>query len=116
MIKEIFVSAIVGLASLLGPLLADQQAKAATTPQTIISFDTMYGVDGPFLEGKHHPLRGIRGDELPWEIESATGKLDTSGHLTIAVRGLVFKDDPSVPANLRGKNDAAQFRAVVSCI
>lgn len=88
----------------------------AAAPPVLMSFDTMYGVDGPFLAGKHHPIRGIPGDELPWEIESAKGSLDTEGHLKIEVRGLVFKDDPSVPIALRGKNDAENFRAIVSCI
>ncbi|HXC49448.1 MAG TPA: hypothetical protein VN634_01070 [Candidatus Limnocylindrales bacterium] len=112
MIRELFVSAVVALASMLGPLLA-HQADAQTTASTLIAFDTMYGVDGPFV---HHKLRGLVGDDLPWEIESAVGSVDTSGHVTIAVRGLVFADDPSVPINLRGTNDAAEFRAGVSCI
>jgi hypothetical protein len=89
---------------------------AAQTAPKILSFQTMYGVDGPFLQSKHHPIRGVRGDELPWEIESADGSVDTEGHVVIHVRGLVFKDDPSVPVNLRGKNDADEFRALVSCI
>jgi hypothetical protein len=91
----------------------------ASTPAfaaTLISFDTMYGVDGPFLQHKHSPIRGVRGDELPWEIESAQGSVDTDGHVVIHVRGLVFADDDSVPVNLRGKNDASEFRALVSCI
>jgi len=32
------------------------------------------------------------------------------------VRGLVFKDDPSVPENLRGINDEPEFRAAVGCL
>jgi len=81
----------------------------------IVSFDVMYGVDGPFVAG--NPVRGIIGDELPWTVaNSATGNLDTSGHLRIKVRGLVFKDDPSVPADLRGINDESEFRGVVSCL
>jgi hypothetical protein len=78
------------------------------------SFDTMYGVDGPFV-GDGFPIRGIPGDELPWEIQAATGSLDADGHLTIRVKGLVFKDEPEVPPDLRGKNDEAQFRGAVSC-
>src|SRR5207253_5782893 len=112
MIRELFVSAVIGVASMLGPLLA-HQADAQTSAATILAFDTMYGVDGPFV---HHKLRGVVGDDLPWEIESATGALDTTGHITIAVRGLVFTDDPEVPANLRGTNDAAEFRAGISCV
>jgi hypothetical protein len=78
------------------------------------TIDTMYGVDGPFV-GDGFPIRGIPGDELPWEVRDVKGRLDTDGHLTIKVRGLVFKDSPDVPVELRGKNDETQFRAAVSC-
>ncbi len=44
------------------------------------------------------------------------GWLDTEGNLKIEVRGLVFTDKPSVPPELRGKNDEADYRAVVSCL
>lgn len=82
----------------------------------ITSFETMYGVDGPFI-GDANPIRGVIGDELPWAItHSIRGELDSAGHLIIVVRGLVFKDDPSVPPELRGINDEAQFRGLVSCL
>jgi len=81
---------------------------------TLQSFDTMYGVDGPFV-GDGFPIRGIPGDELPWEVKEARGKLDTDGHLTIRIRGLVFKDSPEVPVELRGTNDETEFRGAVSC-
>ena len=82
--------------------------------QTIISFTTMYGVDGGFVG--HTDIRGVRGDELPWMLSSATGSLSTDGHLTISVRGLVFTRDPEVPPELRGINDETSFRALVSCL
>jgi hypothetical protein len=82
--------------------------------RTLIAFDTMYGVDGPFL-GDAFAIRGVEGDEAPWEIDEVRGNLDAEGHLTILVKGLVFKDDPSVPPELRGKNDEAEFRGLVSC-
>jgi len=81
----------------------------------IISFDSMYGVDGPFV-GEANPIRGVIGDELPWVIAFGRGKLGDDGHLRIRVRGLVFADDPSVPPELRGINDEATFRALVSCL
>jgi len=81
---------------------------------TLQTFDTMYGVDGPFV-GDGFPIRGIPGDELPWEVKEARGKLDTDGHLTIKIKGLVFKDAPEVPVELRGKNDETEFRGAVSC-
>jgi len=81
---------------------------------TLLAFHSMYGVDGPFV-GNAFPLRGIPGDELPWTVASAVGRLDTDGHLTIVVRGLVFTDDEEVPPELRGINDEPTFRAAVSC-
>jgi hypothetical protein len=76
----------------------------------------MYGVDGPFV-GDMNKVRGVQGDELPWAIaRSIRGSLSTSGHLVISVRGLVFKDDPSVPPDIRGTNDETAFRGLVSCL
>lgn len=84
--------------------------------KTILAFRAMYGVDGPFV-GETNPIRGVIGDELPWVIAKfIRGKLDTKGRLEVLVRGLVFKDEPSVPPELRGKNDEEQFRALVSCL
>lgn len=87
---------------------------SARAAETIVSFTTMFGVDGGFV--KHNPIRGVRGDELPWELTSASGSLTTDGHLVLTIRGLVFKDDPSVPPDLRGINDETEFRALVSCL
>src|SRR6186713_2685733 len=70
----------------------------------LLVFHSMYGVDGPFV-GNTSPLRGIPGDDLPWTVESANGWLDTDGHLTLQVKGIVFTDDDEVPPNLRGTND-----------
>jgi hypothetical protein len=82
----------------------------------ILEFDHMYGVDGPFI-GEANAIRGIPGDELPWTVQRfARGRLDPTGHLQVLVRGLVFTDDPEVPPDLRGRNDEAQFRAMVSCL
>lgn len=82
----------------------------------ILSFHTMYGVDGPFV-GDANPVRDVIGDELPWTVEGfVIGDFDSRGHLTILVRGLVFADDPSVPPELVGTNDEAEFRALVSCL
>ena len=83
--------------------------------RTILAFGTMYGVDGPFI-GDANKIRNVEGDELPWEIGPVTARLDTQGHLFLKVRRLVFKDDPSVPEELRGRNDETEFRALVSCL
>jgi hypothetical protein len=84
-------------------------------PREILAFHTMYGVDGPFV-GDANPIDGIAGDELPWEIRAVNGHLFSNGRLVIVVRGLVFKDDPSVPEDLRGKNDETEFRAAIACL
>lgn len=81
----------------------------------IIAFQTMYGVDGAFV-GDLNPVRDVAGDEVPWTLRFVRGDLDTRGHLRILVRGLVVKDNPVVPLELRGINDEAQFRGLVSCL
>lgn len=54
---------------------------------------------------------------MPWEIAGAAwGSVKTDGRVTVHVRGLVFADDDEVPPELRGKNDEAEFRALVSCL
>lgn len=83
----------------------------------ILTFDTMYGVDGPFL-GEANAIRGVVGDEAPWTIDHfIKGRLTKGGRLQILVRGLVFGDDPTlVPPELIGKNDEETFRGLVSCL
>ncbi len=54
----------------------------------IVTFETMYGVDEAFINNSS--IRGVKGDELPWEIGSATGSLSVGGHLIATIRGLVF--------------------------
>jgi hypothetical protein len=83
--------------------------------ETLLSFGKMFGVDGAFV-GEANPVDDIVGDELPWEIDLARGRLTTEGDLFLLVRGVVFKDDPSVPEELRGINDEDEFRAAVSCL
>jgi hypothetical protein len=97
--------------------MAPSEAEGFKIPhaKTILSFRTLYGVDGPFV-GDTNPIRDVNGDDLPWVIRKAVGKLNTNGRLRIVVRGLVFKDDPSVPPELRGINDEEQFRGLVSCL
>jgi hypothetical protein len=83
---------------------------------TLLAFDTMYGVDGPFI-GETNAIRGVVGDELPWVLRVGKGTLKTNGHLKMKIRGLVFKNDPSVvPPEKIGINDSPQFRALVSCL
>jgi hypothetical protein len=105
------VMSLVGVAAIVALIGA-----VGAGPRFIVTFHTMYGVDGPFL-GEANAIRGIPGDDLPWEIEHfASGTLTTKGRLHILVRGLVFKDSDEVPEELRGINDEPVFRGVVSCL
>jgi hypothetical protein len=83
--------------------------------KVILSFKTMYGVNGPFI-GATNAIRGVEGDELPWIVKSAKGSLTSKGKLSIQVKGLVFPDAPGVPDELKGINDEPEFRAIVSCL
>jgi len=76
----------------------------------------MYAVDEAFL-GETNAIRGVAGDELPWEIDGGVhGRLTADGRLMLHVRGLVFTHDSEVPPELQGTNDETQFRALVSCL
>jgi hypothetical protein len=77
-------------------------------------FGSMIGVGGSFVGSD--AIRGVMGDALPWMVDKARGSLSASGRLRINVSGLVFTNDPSVPANQRGVNDEATFRGLVSCL
>jgi hypothetical protein len=83
--------------------------------QAILKFDTMTPVTGPFV-GAAHPVRGVSGGGLPWELDRARGELRRDGRLDVRVDGLVLAHDPAVPANLQGTNPIPQFRAIVSCL
>lgn len=85
-----------------------------TGPATILNFDKMAPVTGPYV-GSANLVRGLAGGGLPWMIRSATGSLKQNGHVLVTVRGLVLANAPSVPAALRGTNPIPDFPAIVSC-
>jgi hypothetical protein len=85
-------------------------------PKVLLATNVMYGVDGPFV-GDGNPVRGIPGDDLPWESPSLVdAKLTTDGFLFIIVRGLVLGADDVVPEDMRLVNPDKTFRGVVSCL
>ncbi len=88
---------------------------ASSDDERILEFETMVGVDGPFV-GSANPIRGINGGGLPWQIDDAVGELSSGGKLEVTVQGLVLLDGPPVPEALQGTNPAAAFRAIVSCL
>jgi hypothetical protein len=83
--------------------------------QDVLEFDTMAGVTEPFT-GSAHPVRGVAGGGLPWELDRARGELRSDGRLEIKVEGLVLARRAPVPAAQQGSNPIPQFRAVVSCL
>lgn len=87
---------------------------ASSNGGKVLEFETMVGVDGPFV-GSANPIRGINGGGLPWQIDDTSGELSSGGKLEVTVQGLVLLDGPPVPEALRGTNPVANFRAIVSC-
>lgn len=85
---------------------------ASADPGTILKFDTMSPVTGPYVGAS---LRGLPGGGLPWIIESGRGSLDRDGRLQVRVRGLVLANNAPVPPALQGINPVTPFTAVVSC-
>jgi hypothetical protein len=83
---------------------------AAWADDRIIEFDTLVGVDGPFLSNAN-PLRGVDGGGLPWVLERAQGRVRDDGELDLDVRGLVIPERAGF-----GFNPAPFFRVVVSCL
>src|SRR5262247_3847684 len=88
---SIFALGLALAASAIGPGTGNSRPRRHHAASNLLSFGTMYGVDGPFV-GDANPIRGVPGDEEPWAIERAVGKLDSEGNLLIIVRGLVFTD------------------------
>ena len=111
--KSIIAASIAVLFGLGNASYAAANPPRKMAPRVMLKFGTMYGVDGPFLEFK---VRGIPGDDLPWEIERVQGVLLTDGSLAILVRGLIIPDEEGVPENVRGINPSPTFRAAVSCL
>jgi hypothetical protein len=89
-------------------------SSASADPGTILRFDVMTPVTGPYV-GTMSPIRMVPGGGLPWMIGAGEGSLSRDGRLEIHVRGLVLADSPLVPAGLRGTNPVADFEAIVSC-
>jgi hypothetical protein len=87
---------------------------ASADPGTILKFDSMAPVTGPYV-GAANPIRELSGGGLPWMISSGMGILQRDGHLVVHVRGLVLADRPPVPPGPRGTNPIADFQAIVSC-
>lgn len=75
--------------------------------QTVLEFETMAPVSGPFV-GTANPVRGVPGGGIPWVIGSGQGALSSDGRLEVEVQGLVLATTHI--------NPVANFQAVVSCL
>lgn len=87
---------------------------ASADPGTVLQFDTMSPVTGPYV-GTANPIRGVPGGGLPWVIQSGSGRLTRDGDLTIRVRDLVLAGTAPVPPSLQLTNPIPDFKGVVSC-
>jgi hypothetical protein len=67
----------------------------------------MTPVVAPFT-GTAHPIRGIGGGGVPWQIAAAHGELSKTGKLEVSVRGLVIVST--------GVNPVPAFVAAVNCL
>ena len=71
---------ILSLGAVLAVGLIVQTAGASSSGQKVLKFDTMVGVDGPFV-GSSNPIRGVNGGGLPWQIAKGKGELESDGSL-----------------------------------
>lgn len=102
-------------AALIGPApVLTGATSAGADPGTILKFDTMTPVTGPYV-GTGNPIRAVPGGGLPWMITAGTGSLTRDGHLLVHVRGLVLADQPPVPPALQGTSPVPDFKAIISC-
>src|SRR5262245_17013452 len=103
-VTSIFIAALVGALIVVPANSNAERGKdhGRKNAKVLLLFNSMYGVDGAFVGSD--AIRGVEGDEFPWEIGRVQGFLTTSGRLHIVVRGLVFPNNESVPEELRGIN------------
>ena len=73
----------------------------------VLEFDVLTPVVAPFT-GSAHPIRGVNGGGVPWQIDRGRGDLSSDGRLKIRVEGLVLVSS--------GQNPVAMFRGVVNCL
>jgi hypothetical protein len=74
--------------------------------RTVLKFDTMAPVVAPYT-GPTNAIRGVPGGGVPWQLDSASGRLRADGRLQIEVQGLVIV--------ATGVNPVPTFKGIVSC-
>lgn len=113
--RRIKVLAVAGAAFAVAAALLVPGITASANPGTILRFETMSPVTGPYV-GTANPIRGVPGGGLPWVIQSGSGTLQRDGHVKVRVRGLVLAGHAPVPPGLQLTNPVPNFKAVVSCM
>jgi len=73
----------------------------------VLEFDVMAPVVAPFT-ATTHPIRGVNGGGVPWQIDRGRGELSSDDRLKIRVEGLVLVSS--------GQNPVPMFRGVVNCL
>jgi len=86
-------------------LIAQASSAGSGPDSTVLKFKTMVGTVAPYTGA--NAIRGIVGAGSPWSIDTANGKLEANGDLSIKVTGLIITGT--------GANPVPEFRAVVSC-
>ena len=106
---------VAGLVGVPAASAAPGDGTAGRDDQSVFKFTTMTPVIEP-LTGATHPIRGVPGGGLPWEINTAKAELTRDGTLQVKVDGLVLANRAPVPEPQQGTNPASSFMAVVSCM
>jgi hypothetical protein len=83
-------------------------AQGESSPgKDMLEFDVMTPVVAPFT-GTTHPIRGVNGGGVAWQIDRGRGDLSSDGRVKIRVEGLVLVST--------GQNPVSMFRGVVNCL
>jgi len=102
-----FVLLLLGLLAV-GVVVQSTAAQGGGSPgKDVLEFDVMTPVVVPFT-GAAHPIRGVNGGGVPWQIDRGRGDLRSDGRLNIRVEGLVLVSS--------GQNPVPMFRGVVNCL
>ena len=103
-----FLLLLVGLLAVGVVVVQSTAAQSGGSPgKDVLEFDVMTPVVAPFT-GSAHPIRGVNGGGVPWQIDRGRGDLSSDGRLKIRVEGLVLVSS--------GQNPVPMFRGVVNCL
>jgi hypothetical protein len=99
---------VLGLLAVGTVVVQSTAAQGGDSPgKSVLEFDVMTPVVSPFT-GAAHPIRGVNGGGLPWQLDRGRGDLSADGRLKVRVEGLVLVSS--------GQNPIPMFRGVVNCL